>query len=199
MTDKLVLASQSQHRQLLLSNAGLQFIAHPAKVDERAIEETIKQSGATPDDIALILAQAKAADVSQNYPDHIIIGSDQTLSLDDEMFHKPENMEDARRRLLKLSGKTHSLNSAIAIVKNGETLWQHVSVAHLTMRELSPEYIGRHLAAAGEDVLTSVGAYQLEKHGVHLFEKIEGDFFTIIGLPMLPLLNKLRELDAIDG
>jgi septum formation protein len=119
--------------------------------------------------------------------------------MQDKMFHKPENMDDARRRLLELSGSTHELNSAVVIVKNGETIWQHVSTAELTMRKLTPEFIGRHLAQAGDDVLTSVGAYQLEKEGVQLFDNIEGDFFTIVGLPMLPLLEELRNLGVIDG
>jgi septum formation protein len=182
-----------------MENAGLEFKCQPADIDERTIELAIKDTGATPKELALILASAKALDVSQKNPDAYVIGSDQTLSLNDELFHKPEDMEAARRTLLKLSGQTHTLNSGVSIAKNGETIWQHVSIAELTMRELSPEFIGRHLSEAGESVLTSVGAYQLEKQGVQLFEKIEGDFFTIVGLPMLPLLAQLRELNVIEG
>lgn len=199
MTTKLILASKSIHRKMLMENAGLVFDICPAQVDERAIEDAIGNTGTLPKEVALILASAKALDVSQQIPDSYVIGSDQTLSLGDEMFHKPDDMAQARRTLLKLSGKTHSLNSAVSIAKNGETLWQHVSIAELTMRDISPEYIGRHLAKAGNDVLSSVGAYQLEQHGINLFEKIDGDFFTIVGLPMLPLLAKLRELNIIDG
>lgn len=199
MNTTLVLASQSIHRKNLMENAGLEFKCQPADIDERTIELAIKDTGATPKELALILASAKALDVSQKNPDAYVIGSDQTLSLNDELFHKPEDMEAARRTLLKLSGQTHTLNSGVSIAKNGETIWQHVSIAELTMRELSPEFIGRHLSEAGESVLTSVGAYQLEKQGVQLFEKIEGDFFTIVGLPMLPLLAQLRELNVIEG
>lgn len=198
MNTTLVLASQSIHRKNLMENAGLEFKCQPADIDERTIELAIKGTGATPKELALILASAKALDVSQKIPDAYVIGSDQTLSLNDELFHKPEDMEAARRTLLKLSGQTHTLNSGVSIAKNGETIWQHVSIAELTMRELSPEFIGRHLSDAGESVLTSVGAYQLEKQGVQLFEKIEGDFFTIVGLPMLPLLAQLRELNVIE-
>ena len=199
MNTSLVVASQSIHRKNLMENAGLEFKCQPADIDERTIELAIKNTGATPKELALILASAKALDVSQKTPDAYVIGSDQTLSLNDELFHKPEDMEAARRTLLKLSGQTHTLNSGVLIAKNGETIWQHVSIAELTMRELSPEFIGRHLSEAGESVLTSVGAYQLEKQGVQLFEKIEGDFFTIVGLPMLPLLAQLRELNVIEG
>ena len=199
MNTTLVLASQSIHRKNLMENAGLEFKCQPADIDERTIELAIKDTGATPKELALILASAKALDVSQKILDAYVIGSDQTLSLNDELFHKPEDMEAARRTLLKLSGQTHTLNSGVSIAKNGETIWQHVSIAELTMRELSPEFIGRHLSEAGESVLTSVGAYQLEKQGVQLFEKIEGDFFTIVGLPMLPLLEQLRELNVIEG
>lgn len=199
MTAKLILASKSIHRKNLMENAGLVFDICPAAIDERAIEAAIENAGTLPKEVALILASAKALDVSQQNSDSYVIGSDQTLSLGDEMFHKPDDMEQARRTLLKLSGKTHSLNSAISIAKDGETLWQHVSIAELTMRDMSPDYIGRHLAKAGDDVLSSVGAYQLEQHGINLFEKIDGDFFTIVGLPMLPLLAKLRELNIIDG
>jgi septum formation protein len=199
MNAKLILASKSIHRKNLMENAGLVFDICPAAIDDRAIEAAIENTGTLPKEVALILASAKALDVSQQNSDSYVIGSDQTLSLGDEMFHKPDDMEQARRTLLKLSGKTHSLNSAISIAKDGETLWQHVSIAELTMRDMSPDYIGRHLAKAGDDVLSSVGAYQLEQHGINLFEKIDGDFFTIVGLPMLPLLAKLRELNIIDG
>jgi septum formation protein len=199
MNNKIVLASQSIHRKTLMENAGLNFTCQPADIDERTIELAIKDTGATPKELALILASAKALDVSQKIPGAYVIGSDQTLSVNDELFHKPEDMEAARRTLLKLSGQTHTLNSGVSIAKDGETIWQHVSIAELTMRELSPEFVGRHLSRAGEQILTSVGAYQLEKEGVQLFDKIEGDFFTNVGLPMLPLLAQLRELNVIEG
>jgi septum formation protein len=182
-----------------MQNAGLVFEAEAAQIDERAIEAPLHDSGVTPEDVALILAQAKAQDVSSRNRDALVIGSDQTLSLEDRVFHKPKDMDDARRHLLALSGKTHQLNSAIALCQNGETVWRHVSVARLTMRELSPAFVGRHLSRTGEAVLSSVGAYQYEGEGVQLFEKIDGDYFTIVGLPIVPLLSELRKRGAIDA
>src|SRR5690606_14912373 len=123
----------------------------------------------------------------------------QTLSLGEELFHKPQDMEGARRHLLKLSGNTHQLNSAVVLVLDGETIWRHVGIARLTMRKLDPGFIGRHLARVGQAALNSVGAYQIEGEGIQLFEKVEGDHFTVVGLPLLPLLDELRKLGAIDG
>ncbi len=128
-----------------------------------------------------------------------MIGSDQTLSLEGEILHKPADMEAARRRLLQLSGKTHLLHSAVVIAKDGETLWRDVGVARMTMRPLDPAFVGRHLARVGDKALTSVGAYQVEGEGIQLFQEIDGDFFTIVGLPLLALLAALRDLGAIDG
>ena len=195
----IMLASSSPFRKALLHNAGIRFEAESAQIDEREIENTLAKSVVSPEDLALILAQAKAEDVASRHPDALVIGSDQTLSLGDKVLHKPKNAEDARRRLLELSGRTHELNSAIVIVRGTEVVWRHVSVARMTMRDLDPGFIGRHLAEVGETALSSVGGYQLEGRGIQLFEKIEGDYFTIIGLPMLPLLARLRELGAIDG
>ena len=197
MSDILILASGSPVRRQLMENAGLDFLAIPAGIDERAVEQPLAEAGASPEDIALVLAEAKATEVSQRRPGALVIGSDQTLSLGDEVLHKVQNMEGARRRLMELSGRTHHLNSAIALVRNGETLWRHVSVASLTMRQLQGAQIGRHLSQAGDAVLSSVGAYQIEGLGIRLFEKIEGDTFTIMGLPMLPLLAELRRLGVI--
>ncbi|MCY0149057.1 Maf-like protein [Hoeflea sp. G2-23] len=197
MTPDLILASASPFRKTLLQNAGLTFVSESAQIDERAVEETVQ--GLDAEDLATILAEAKAQDVSSRHPGAIVIGSDQTLSLDGEIFHKPENMDQARRRLLKLSGRTHLLNSAVALARDGETLWRHVSVARMTMRQLDPGFVGRHLANVGDRALSSVGAYQFEGEGIQLFERIEGDYFAIIGLPLLPLLAQLRELAIIDG
>lgn len=199
MTTPLILASGSPFRRQLLENAGLAFSIVRPEIDERAVEAPLENSGATPEEVAQVLAEAKALDVSERQPDALVIGSDQTLSLDDRVFHKPADMEGARRHLLALSGNTHQLNSAVALAKNGETLWRHVDIARLTMRKLEPGFIGRHLARVGSKALTSVGAYQIEGEGLQLFEKIEGDHFTIVGLPMVPLLAKLRELGTIDG
>ena len=198
MTD-IILASTSPFRKTLLQNAGVRFTTESADVDERAVEEAAGGSGISPDDMATILAEAKANEVAARHPHSLVIGADQTLSLGDELLHKPADMEAARRRLLALSGRRHELNSAVVIARGDDVLWRHVSIARMTMRELTPEYVGRHLADAGDAVLKSVGAYQLEGIGVQLFDKIEGDYFTILGLPLLPLLEELRRLDAIDG
>ncbi len=199
MTEKLILASGSPFRKAMLVSAGLDVNAVPAEIDERAVEAPLQDSGVSPEDVAVILAEAKALDVSGRRPGALVLGCDQTLSLGDEVFHKPADMEGARRHLLALSGKTHQLNSAAVLVRDGEVLWRHVAIANLTMRKLEPGFIGRHLARVGDKALSSVGAYQIEGEGIQLFEKVEGDYFTIVGLPLLPLLSELRRLDAVDG
>ena len=198
MPADLILASASPFRRTLLENAGITFEVQAAEIDERVAEAPLLESGALPEDIALVLAQAKALDVSERFPGALVIGCDQTLSLGDEVFHKPADMQAAREHLLTLSGKTHQLNSGIALARNGEICWSQVEPAYLTMRRLDPGFIGRHLARVGDKALTSVGAYQIEGEGIQLFEKIRGDYFTIIGLPMLPLLAALRSLEALD-
>ncbi|TKD35844.1 MAG: Maf-like protein [Mesorhizobium sp.] len=199
MAEKIILASGSPFRKALLVNAGVAVEAVPAEVDERALEAPLKDSGISPEDVALVLAEAKATEVSERKPSALVLGCDQTLSLGDELFHKPADMEGARRHLLALSGKTHQLNSAVVLARDGAVLWRHVGIASLTMRKLDPAFIGRHLARVGAKALSSVGAYQIEGEGIQLFERIEGDYFTIVGLPLLPALAKLRDLGAIDG
>ena len=195
----IVLASGSPYRAKMLRDAGLEVEAIPADIDERAAEAPLLEADLDPQDVASILAEAKALDVSTRRPDALVVGADQTLALGDERLHKPKDMEEARRRLLALSGRTHHLHSAVVLAERGEAVWRHVSMARMTMRDLDPAFVGRHLAAVGEAALTSVGAYQIEGPGVQLFERIEGDLFTIIGLPLLPLLAELRSREAIDG
>ncbi len=197
MTERIILASSSPFRQAMLRNAGIDVEAQSASIDERAVEAPLKGSGASPEDVALVLAEAKALDVSEKRPGRLVLGCDQTLSLGDELFHKPADMDGARRHLLALSGKTHQLNSAAVLARNGATLWRHVGVANLTMRKLDPGFIGRHLAEVGQVALSSVGGYQIEAEGIQLFDRIEGDYFTILGLPLLPLLKFLRSEGAI--
>jgi septum formation protein len=199
VNQKIILASGSAHRRMLLANAGLEFSVEKPDIDERAVEAALAGSGTNPEDVAAILAEAKATGVSERHQEALVIGSDQTLSLDDERFHKPADMEAARRQLLRLSGRTHQLSSAVVLVRGGETLWRHLAVAHMTMRRLDPAYIGRYLSRVGDAALSSVGCYQIEGQGIRLFEKIEGDFFAIVGLPLLPLLAALRQERAIDG
>lgn len=199
MPETVVLASGSPFRRKMLEDAGVAVEAVPANIDERAVEAAVEGSGVTPQELAAILAEAKALDVSERMPGRLVIGADQTLSLGDEVLHKPADMDAARRRLLLLSGKTHELNSAVVAARDGAVLWRHVGVARLTMRDLAPGFVGRHLSRVGDKALSSVGAYQIEGEGIQLFEAVEGDHFTIVGLPLLPLLGELRRLGAIDG
>ncbi|WLR92481.1 Maf-like protein [Shinella zoogloeoides] len=199
MTPPLILASQSPFRRMLMENAGLPFRAQAAEIDERAVETELAAGNPTPQQVAEALAIEKARNVAGRNPGALVIGSDQTLSLEGRVFHKPADMAEAKAHLTAMAGRTHSLNCGIALVRDGETLWNNVSVAHLTMRPLSEQFIDRHLARVGTRVLASVGAYQLEGEGVQLFERIDGDYFTILGLPLLPLLAKLRDLGAIDA
>ncbi|WP_077968520.1 Maf-like protein [Ensifer adhaerens] len=199
MNASLVLASASPFRRALLENAGLAFEAKAAKIDERALEKPLEDAGAAPETVALALAEAKARDVGRHFAGALVIGSDQTMSLDTRVYHKPKDMAEAAQHLLSLSGRTHRLNSAIVLLRGDEVVWRHVSSAHMTVRPLTTEFVARHLQRVGEKALSSVGAYQLEGEGIQLFEKIEGDYFTILGLPMLPLLAKLRELGTIDA
>lgn len=194
----LVLASTSQSRADLLANAGVNFQTAAPLIDERSAEKPLVETGQSPSDIANVLAEAKALEVSVRFPDAYVLGGDQTLSLDGRQFHKPQNMDQARRHLLAMNGKIHQLNSAVAIAIGGKTIWRHLSVAHMHMRQFSPEFVGRHLADVGEAALNSVGAYQLEGQGIQLFEHIDGDYFTILGLPLLSILPKLRDLGEID-
>ncbi len=195
----LILASSSPFRRALLENAGLSFEAHAARIDERAIEAPLEQSGATPDAVALHLARAKAVEVSERYPGALVIGSDQTMSLGSRVYHKPPTMEAAAAHLLSLSGQTHRLNSAVAFARDGAIAWDHIAHADMAVRTLTPDFVARHLARVGTRALQSVGAYQLEGEGIQLFEKIDGDYFTIIGLPLLAVLKELRRMGEIDG
>jgi len=188
--DKLILASQSRARKLLLANAGLQFEAMPADIDERSLQQGSKLSA--PGEIAGLLAREKAHWVSARKAGHYVIGADQTLALGSRLFNKPDGRAAAAEQLRALSGQTHELHSAIAVVLDGKVMFETVAVARMSMRALSGDDIRNYLDEAGEAVTTSVGAYQLESLGVHLFERIEGDHFTILGLPLLPLLAFLR-------
>ncbi|PCI03157.1 MAG: Maf-like protein [Hyphomicrobiales bacterium] len=196
---QLILASKSPYRAQLLKNVGLTIESRPSNVDERAVEAPLLKADLEAGDIAEILAQAKATNVSEKFPDAYVIGCDQTLSLNEELLHKPIDMEEARHRLLQMSGKTHLLNSAVVLVRNGQILWSHVEIARMKMRDLDPGFIGRHLAKVGDIALTSVGAYQIEAEGLQLFEEIAGDYFTIMGLPLLPLLSELRKRKLMDA
>jgi septum formation protein len=189
-TNHLILASQSPARQALLANAGIAFEAIAAEIDERAIQ--LASGLSSPGEIAVLLAREKAVAVSLRHPGQFVVGADQTLALGERLFSKPAGRAQAARQLQALAGSTHELHSAVAVARDGETLFADVAVARMTMRPLDDVAISAYLDAAGKAVATSVGAYQLEGLGIHLFERIEGDHFTILGLPLLPLLKFLR-------
>ena len=192
--NRLVLASGSRSRRQMLEAAGLAVTIAPADLDEGAIRETLSAGDSTvePADVAEVLARAKAETVSRAHMDAIVIGADQVLALGDDIFEKPAGLDGARRHLMRLRGRTHQLHSAVVLAQAGEIVWAHVDTASLTMRAFSPGFLDDYLSRAGSVVCESVGAYQLEGQGVQLFERIEGDYFTILGLPLLPLLAELR-------
>ena len=196
----LILASESKSRARILEAAGLAFIVEPPGLDEATMRQAVSgEKLLAPHDVAEVLARAKAEAVSDLARQAYVIGADQVLALGDTILTKPDSMEAARRQLLDLSGKTHSLHTSVAVATNGGAIWAETTIATLTMRKLSPEFIGRYLAAAGEEVRASVGAYQIEGLGVQLFDKIEGDYFSILGLPLLPLLDTLRREGVIES
>jgi septum formation protein len=186
----LILASQSRARKMLLENAGISIEAIPAGIDERAVQRNSGLSAA--DEIAKLLAGEKALWVSSRNPGRYVVGADQTLALGGQLFSKPAGGVAAAEQLRLLAGRRHELHSAFAVARDGKILSADVSIAKMTMRRLGEGEIEAYLDQAGEAVTSSVGAYQLERLGVHLFERIEGDHFTILGLPVLPLLAFLR-------
>lgn len=194
----LVLASKSLARRHMLVAAGIPVEAMPADIDERAVEKTL--AGTTPaGDIALHLAREKAKAVAARMPGRIVIGADQTLALGTRRFTKPSGTDEARTQLNALRGRTHTLHSAVALISGEELLFEYKDAAQLSMRDVSDDFIEIYLEAAGNTVTESVGGYQLERIGIHLFERVEGDHFTILGMPLLPLLGALRRLDFLAG
>ena len=197
MSSNLILASSSPFRRHLMEQAGLVFEAESAGIDEREIEAPLRQNGAGPEEIATALAIAKAQDVASRHPGKFVIGSDQIMSMDGKLFHKCATVGEAKEQLDRMRGKTHQLTSAVAIFKDEELLWSEVAIAEMTFRQFSDAFLASYIDRVGEGVLLSVGAYQYEGLGQQLFEKIAGDYFTIIGLPMLPLLKALRRIGII--
>jgi septum formation protein len=186
----LILASQSRARQALLASAGIKFEAVPADIDERAVQQA---SGMTaPGDVAALLAREKSLSVSSQLSGRLIVGADQTLALGSRLFSKPAGRAQAAEQLRALAGGVHELHSAVAVARDGKIVFAALTSAHMTMRKLDEAEIEAYLDEAGEAATSSVGAYQLEGLGVHLFERIEGDYFTILGLPLLQLLAFLR-------
>ena len=186
----LILASQSRARQVLLANAGISFKSIPADIDERAVQQNSGLSA--PADVAAVLAREKALWVSSRQPGRFVIAADQTLALGDRLFSKPAGHAQAAEQIRALAGRSHELHSAVAVACDGAILFETVTIARMTMRTLGEAELAAYLDEAGAAVTSSVGAYQLEGLGVHLFDRIEGDHFTILGLPLLPLLAFLR-------
>ena len=191
----LILASGSKVRAMLLRNAGLEFGVRDSRVDEDAVKN--KFAGSDTDALALKLAEEKALTVSRTEPATLVIGADQILSCNGARFDKPRDMAEARANLQRFRARAHILHSGLALALGGEIVWRHVDQAHLTMRDFSDDFLAWYLTTLGEKVRSSVGCYQLEGPGIQLFERIEGDYFTILGLPLLPLLAELRRREVL--
>jgi len=191
----LILASQSGSRKAMLQAAGVVFEAMPAHIDERAIEES--QSGKPPEVIALLLAEQKAFAVSCEHREALVLGSDSLVAVDGKRFDKPRSREEAEAHLCFFSGRVMHLHSAAALVRDGATLWTHAATATLHVREMSEEFIAAYLDAEWPAVAGCVGVFRIEGLGVQLFEEIDGDHFTVLGMPLLPVLGALRDLHAL--
>lgn len=195
--DDIILASASHSRRKLLEAAGVTFRTMAAGVDEAAIKREHAARATGFDDLAARLAMQKALTVADRCSDSLVIGADQILVFEGEAFDKPDSIESARQQLLRLRSRTHSLETAVACARGHDVLWSYVETAHLAMREFSSDYLEAYLAARGESVTETVGGYKIEGFGIQLFENITGDYFTILGLPLLPLLEFLRSEGAI--
>jgi septum formation protein len=197
MPIELILASASAARAQLLRQAGLSFRVEPAPIDEGAVKRRARQRGSSAVDCALALAEAKGRPVSLRYPKALVIAADQILVFGDDWYDKPTDLGAAREQLRNLRGRTHELVTAVELLRDGVLLWQTVSRPRLTMREFSEGFIDNYVEAEGETLLGSVGAYRLEGLGVQLFAGIDGDYFAVLGLPLLELLGFLRSVGAV--
>lgn len=191
MSLAVTLASGSASRRALLTAAGVQADAVTPNIDEESYRTAMRADGVPVRDQAMQLAEMKAVRVSQSRPG-LVIGGDQMLALGEEAFDKPRDLADAKNHLMRLSGKSHTLETAIVVCEDGRSVWRHLARPKLTMRPLSPDFIDAYVAQCGDSLLSTVGAYQLEGLGAQLFSRIEGDYFSILGLPLLPLLDYLR-------
>lgn len=193
MADEVVLASGSAARRRLLEDAGLAFRVMPPAVDEAAVKESLRAEGADTLDAAEALAEVKALQVSRKLPEALTVGADQMLDCEGAWFDKPADLEAVAEHLRRLSGRRHRLATAVVVCREGRRIWHHRAEAWLTMRRLSERFVADYVAAVGEEVRSSVGAYQLERRGAQLFTAVEGDHFVVQGLPLLPLLAFLRD------
>jgi septum formation protein len=193
----LILASASTSRQRLLADAGISADTDPADIDENVIKQECRRAGRSSSECAAQLAGAKARTVAARHRDCLVLGADQMLDCDGEWFDKARDMAEARAQLQFLRGRTHELVTAATIVRNDEQLWQAIERPRVTMRAFSDAFLDRYLVSTGDRVLRTVGCYELEKHGAQLMEKVEGDYFAILGLPLLPLMHFLRDAGAL--
>jgi septum formation protein len=199
MPYRIVLASGSEIRQALLRRAGLQFDVLKLKIDEASIRDSLVAEGASPRDIADHLAEAKARKGSVKDPEALVIGCDQVLAIDGKILGKPETPQDARAQLDLLNGQSHQLLSAAVIYEDAKPIWRHVGVVKLRMRKSSDSYLDDYVARNWDSIRHSVGGYKLEEEGVRLFHRIDGDYFNVLGLPLLELLAYLTLRGVIEG
>lgn len=196
---KIILASASRARQEMLRNAGLNFQIQPADIDETAIIKSSLHASCvqSTDGVALELAKAKALKIAAQNPNALVIGSDQILEHNNKIFEKAKTVEEARAKLKTLRGQTHHLISAVAVAQNDQILWENAAEAELSMHDFTDAFLDAYIAQAGDDLISCVGAYALEKSGAWLFSEIKGDYHTILGMPLLPLLGYLREAHGL--
>ena len=182
---------------MILSNVGVDFLTEAASIDEAEVKASYRRAGQTPSELALALAELKALRVSARYPDALVIGADQILVCGDVWFDKPPDLDHARAQLMALRGKTHQLVTAVVTMRDGIRLWHDIVISRLTMRVFSDSFLSSYIEKSGDEILDSVGSYKIEGFGAQLFSKIEGDYFSIIGLPLFSLLDHLRQQDMI--
>jgi len=190
---RLVLASQSRSRAAILENAGLSFDVEPAEIDEQVIKIRCRDNGCSVGDTVLELAAAKASAASARHPDAYVLGADQILDLGGTWYDKPRDRDEAAEHLRAFRGKIHHLVNGLVVIRNGERNWAWEETAHMTVRHFSDRFLAGYLENSGDEILESVGAYRLEGIGAQLFDRIDGDYFTVLGLPLLPLLGYLRQ------
>lgn len=199
MAQQIILASGSEIRRRLLANAGVDAEAIVARIDEASVKQAMAEEGAPPRDVADALAELKARRVAERRPDALVIGCDQVLVFDDDILSKPATPEEARAQISTLSGRTHTLLSAVVACDDGRPVWRHVGVARLTMRRITERYADEYVERNWDSIRHTVGSYKLEEEGVRLFSRIEGDYFTVLGLPLLEVLSWMTLRGKIPG